>query len=107
MTTALSPGKEARITLVDGTELVARRRPGGSATAPASGLAPVTAAQVATCEGHRPDEGCVFVADDGSVSRLRITTPLAKQSGILHDDVELAANGPSARRVRWDVLRVR
>ena len=40
-------------------------------------------------------------------SRLRITTPLAATSDVAHDDVELSARGPAARRVRWDILRVK
>ena len=100
---ALSPGKTARIVL-DGTELAARRK---TSAGPASGLAAVTAAQIAMCDGKRADEGCFVVGDEGGVSRLRVTTPLAVASTIAHDDVELTAKGPSARRVRWDVLRVR
>ena len=102
--TALSVGKEARIDLVDGTVLIARRR---AASVPANGLAPASADQIAMCEGRRADEGCFLAVAEGSVSRLRITTPLATESVVTHDDVELSAKGPSARRVRWDVLRVR
>lgn len=99
---ALSPGREARITLVDGTELVARRTSGGSA---ASGYAAVTPEQVAMCDGKAPAEGCVSAREEGMVSRLRVTTPLALSTDVAHDDVELSAKGPVARRVRWDVLR--
>ncbi|HSO36502.1 MAG TPA: TIM-barrel domain-containing protein [Labilithrix sp.] len=101
---ALSRGKEARITLADGTELVARRKAGGGA---ASGFAEVSPEQVATCEGKTPDQGCLVAREEGMVARLRITTPLAQESNVAHDDVELSARGPTARRVRWDVLRTR
>ncbi len=101
---ALSPGKDASLTLADGTVLTARRKTAGGV---ASGLAEVTAAQVAMCEGKTPDQGCLVAADAGMVARLRITTPLTATSDIAHDDVELSARGPIARRVRWDVLRTR
>jgi alpha-glucosidase len=93
---ALSPGKEARIVLADGTELVARRKTSGGA---ASGFPAVSADQLATCDG------CFVASEEGMVSRLRVTTPLVAVSDVAHDDVEVSAHGPSARRVRWDVLR--
>jgi len=99
---ALSPGKEARITLKDGTELVAKRNATGGV---ASGLGQVTVAQVATCEGKPADQGCLVAAEDGMVSRLRLTTPLAAANMVAHDDVELSVKGPLPRRIRWDVLR--
>ena len=101
---ALSPGKEARITLADGTELVARRRAGANAS---SGYPLVTAEQIAMCTGKPGGEGCLVASEEGSVSRLRITTPLAAATVVAHDDVELSAKGPLARRIRWDVLRTR
>ena len=101
---ALSPGKEARIVLADGTELVARRKAGGGA---ASGFAEVTPQQIATCEGKPADQGCLVAREEGMVARLRITTPLVAMSDVAHDDVELSAHGPTARRIRWDILRSR
>jgi sulfoquinovosidase len=101
---ALSPGKEARIALADGTTLIARRKAGAAAK---SGLAEVTPEQVALCEGKPADQGCLVARDEGMVARLRVTTPLAAASTIAHDDVELSSQGPAARRVRWDVLRTR
>ncbi|HSO34813.1 MAG TPA: TIM-barrel domain-containing protein [Labilithrix sp.] len=102
---ALSPGKEARLTLADGTELVARRKAGSAGP---SGLVEVAPEQVATCAGRLYSEGCFTVRDEGMVSRLRVTTPLATTSDLVHDDVELhVAKGPVARRIRWDVLRPR
>ncbi len=102
---ALSPGNEARIVLADGTELIARRKASGPPVA--SGLAVATPAEVATCEGQSDATGCVSATDEGAVARLRVTTPKAASSEIAHDDVELVVRGASARRVRWDVLRIR
>ena len=102
---ALSAGAEARITLADGTALVARRSRDSNVHA-ASGYVPVTAEDVAVCKGLGATQGCVVAADEGMVSRLRITTPLAAVAAVAHDDVELSATGTSARRVRWDVLRL-
>ena len=99
---ALSPGKEARIVLADGTELVARRKTGGGV---ASGYAEVTPEQVPTCEGKPADQGCLVAREEGMVARLRITTPLVAKSDVAHDDLELSARGPTARRIRWDVLK--
>ena len=105
MLVALSPGKEARITLADGTELVARRT---TSSAGPSTLAQVTAEQVALCTGRPASEGCFVVGDEGMVSRLRVTTPLATDSDLVHDDVELhVGKGNVARRIRWDVRRPR
>jgi alpha-glucosidase (family GH31 glycosyl hydrolase) len=96
---ALSREAEARITLADGTELVARRKTSGGAS---SGLAAGAPETIATCQ-----DGCFLATEEGSVDRLRVTTPLAATSDVSQDDLELHASGPSARRVRWDVLRLR
>jgi alpha-glucosidase len=101
---ALTPGKEARITLADGTELVARRKTPASARA-ASGYAAVPAEELAMCTGKPASEGCLDAGNEGMVSRLRVTTPLATATDVAHDDLELSAKGPVARRIRWDVLR--
>ena len=103
VTVALTPGKEARIVLADGTELVARRNVGGGSV---SGYAEVPVEQIAMCEGQRADQGCMLATEEGMVSRLRITTPLNNVVTIAHDDVSLSAHGPLARRIRWDVLRL-
>jgi alpha-glucosidase (family GH31 glycosyl hydrolase) len=100
---ALTPGKEARIVLADGTELVARRKATGGA---ASGYGDVAAEQLGMCDGKPADQGCLHASEEGGVSRLRITTPLAAANGVAHDDVELSSKGPLARRIRWDILRV-
>ena len=103
---ALSAGKETRITLADGTELVARRKPSGAVPA-ASGYAVVAANALAMCTDKTPAEGCILAGDEGGVARLRVTTPLALATDVAHEDVELSAKGPLARRIRWDVLRTR
>jgi alpha-D-xyloside xylohydrolase len=97
---ALSPGRDARITLVDGTELVAKRV--ASDAGPPTAIAAVAPEQLVSCPG-----ACFHAADAGGVRRLRITTPLETASRVAHDDVVLEARGPIARRVRWDVLRLR
>ncbi len=106
MIVALSAGKEAHITLADGTELVAKRKPAGSPPA-ASGYAAVAADAIETCAAKAATEGCLLAGDEGGVARLRVTTPLALATSVAHDDVELSAKGPLARRIRWDVLRTR
>jgi alpha-glucosidase (family GH31 glycosyl hydrolase) len=100
---ALTPGKEARIVLADGTELVARRKATGGV---ASGYADVPVEQTQMCDGKTADQGCLHASEEGMVSRLRLTTPLAAATDVAHDDVELSAHGPLARRIRWDVLRI-
>ncbi len=97
----LSAGHEAKTTLADGTELVARRARATVSAAP-SGLAEVLPEQVAQCEA-----GCMNAKAEGGVERLRVTTPLAARFSVTHGDTTLDAKGPSARRVRWDVLRFR
>ncbi len=101
---ALSAGKDATVTLVDGTVLTAKRNAAGGAPAQ-SGYATVPVEQIAMCDGKTPADGCVFASQEGMVSRLRVTTPLAAATDVSHEDVVLSAHGPSARRVRWDVLR--
>lgn len=96
---ALSPGRDARIVLADGTELVARRSVEGGAPSP---LAEVTDDALADCE-----DGCVSAAASGGVDRLRITTPLGAAYAVTHGDVTVESRGPLARRIRWDVLRLR
>jgi alpha-D-xyloside xylohydrolase len=99
---ALSPGKEARMVLADGTVLVARRKATGGVV---SGLPAVPLDQVPMCTGAPADQGCLVATEEGMVSRLRVTTPRVAASDLAHDDLELSAHGPLARRVRWDVMR--
>ena len=104
VTVALSVGKEARITLADGTVLVARRTTNRGA---ASGLADVPPASLPMCESLPEIAGCKSARSEGGVDRLGITTPLASSSHIVEDDVELDVTGAVPRRVRWDVMRLR
>lgn len=88
---ALTPGKEARFVLADGTELVAKRQPAAGAP---SGLAP---GDPQTCT-----DGCV----EDTPSRVRLSTPLVPAHSVVHGDLVLETKGPIARRVRWDVFRL-
>lgn len=96
---ALSAGREAKIVLADGTELVARRI---AASGAPSALPEVAPDALASCES-----GCVNTSADGGVDRLRLTTPLGSQHIVSHGDVMLEVRGPVARRVRWDIQRLR
>ncbi len=95
---ALGPGQTATLALADGTTLTARRlaadegNPGGLPVA-------ADAAEVEACEG------CYLGTTEGDVARLRVTTESAESTTVTLQDVELTASGPSARRIRWDVLR--
>ncbi len=89
-----------RYARVDGTELVATRVAAGAGNPGALSTA-ATAEELATCEG------CFLGAEEGDVDRLRVTTETADASEIVLEDVRLVAKGKSARRVRWDVLRLR
>ncbi|MDB4947281.1 MAG: Alpha-xylosidase [Labilithrix sp.] len=100
---ALGPGRDARIVLADGTELVARRLASAGAV---SGYVAVAPADLAACPGTPEGQGCFAAEQAGGVARLRVTTPLASASEVTHDDVQLSAKGPLARRIRWDVLRL-
>lgn len=101
---ALSPGKDAKFVLADGTTLEAKR---AAAPGAPSALANATPEDVSTCKGLPAEQGCVNVKDEGGVSRLRITSSLATEHTVVHDDVTVTAKGPSARRVRWDIARFR
>ncbi|MCW5836837.1 MAG: hypothetical protein KIS78_30860 [Labilithrix sp.] len=96
---ALSAGREASIVLADGTELVARR---AAASAPPSALPEVAPDALPSCEA-----GCVNASSEAALDRLRVTTPLAPAYAVTHGDVTLEVRGPAARRVRWDVMRLR
>jgi len=96
---ALAAGQEAHLVLVDGTELTAKRasdagNPGSIALAP-------TEADLSTCDG------CYLATKQGDVDRLRVTTTKSAASELTLEDVVLTAKGPSARRLRWDVMRLR
>ncbi|MEZ4298323.1 MAG: glycoside hydrolase family 31 protein [Polyangiaceae bacterium] len=95
---ALAVGQTATFTLADGTSLTATR--GESDAGNPEGLSEVTAlSDVASCEG------CYFRETVGSVERVAVTSALGKSTTLVLGDVELRASGPSARRVRWEVIR--
>lgn len=97
---ALSRGKSTRIVLADGTDLVVRRKDAGGA---ASNLAQVPPNETQTCL-----TGCVAASADGGVDRLRISTAPTTGTVLAHDDIELEVkSSPTARRFRFDVLRIR
>ncbi len=96
---ALSRGKQATITLADGTVLSASRGMSGGAS---SGLAQVAPDQTQTCA-----TGCFAATAEGSVDRLRVSSPPSQTFDASQDDVTFHAQGPLARRVRFDVLRLR
>ncbi len=94
---ALDIGGTATLALDDGTVLTARRvaEPAGS-----GGLAEVTEAEIATCSS------CFVISAAGDVARLRASSAVAASSDMAVGDLRLSAVGPSARRIRWDVLRL-
>jgi len=94
---ALGPGRSAQLILADGTELVAERKAG---LAPTAGVATVAETELAACAL------CSLAAHQGGVDRLRLNGGLERTSELVVDDVRVSAKGPTARRVRWDVLRL-
>jgi alpha-glucosidase (family GH31 glycosyl hydrolase) len=96
---ALSTSGTAKLTLADGTELVAERAPGDAGNP--GGLAEVMASAVADCAS------CFVATSEGDVDRLRVNSALASGSTITIADVKLTVKGGPARRVRWDVLRLK
>lgn len=96
---ALGPGDEARFELADGTVLEARRVPADAGNPGA--LVEVSDEEVQACSG------CFAASAEGDVDRLRISSEIASQSALALADVEVHQAGGPARRVRWDVLRLR
>src|SRR5262249_9037562 len=95
--TALSAGKEAKITLADGTQL----RVGRTSSGAASGLPIVTADALAACDG------CMLATGEGDVGRLRITSASTTSVTIAQDDVQIEVSSPEPRRYRFDIRRLR
>ena len=87
---ALSPGQSAQLTLWDGTVLSAQRAADGPTT-----LTAVDASALPGCALCYADEP----------GRLRANSAVATDSQLSAREVRLSAHGPSARRVRWDVIR--
>jgi glycosyl hydrolase family 31 len=95
---ALPPGGEARLVLVDGTELVAVRSAADQGNP--GGLTEVGAADIEGCAG------CFFANSQGDVERLRVNSEVSVGSEITIADVRLKVIGGPSRRVRWDVRRI-
>ncbi len=96
---ALSPGGHAHFAMADGTTLDADRMPADAGN-PAA-LVHVAERQLADCAS------CWREDAPGDVSRLRLNTPLAVGSDVTLEDVHVVVQGGPARRVRWDVLRLK
>lgn len=97
---ALAPGSRAELTLVDGTVLEARREDAG-------GGGGEEVLDVATPETISSCAGCVLIEETGDVSRVRASSRAEKTTRLRVEDLVLEAKGPEARRIRWDVSRVR
>jgi alpha-glucosidase len=96
---ALGPSGRAHFAMADGTTLDAERLDADAGN-PAS-LASVSAQEIPHCAS-------CFVEDaPGDVARLRVNTALAAGSDVTVKDVHLVVTGGPARRVRWEVLRLR
>jgi alpha-glucosidase (family GH31 glycosyl hydrolase) len=97
---ALSRGQQASITLADGTVLTAARGMSGGVSSGLAGAA--MPADTQTCTA-----GCFLATAEGSVDRLRVSSPPGPSFDATQDDVVFHAQGPVARRYRFDVLRLR
>lgn len=95
---ALPKAGEAKLTLVDGTTLVASRAPGDQGNP--DGLIEAMQGEIDGCSG------CFAESQKGDVHRLRVTTELGTSSTITLSDIKLVVSGGPAKRVRWDVLRL-
>ncbi|MBK8252061.1 MAG: glycoside hydrolase family 31 protein [Polyangiaceae bacterium] len=95
---ALSTGQTASITLADGTVLTAARLESDQGN-------PAQLAQVSTLSETANCESCYFTDSPGNVERAAVTSALSTQSSVQVLDLSLEAKGPSARRIRWEVLR--
>lgn len=98
---ALGPGREATLTLADGTVLTAKR--GVSDEGNPEGLSVVAASALPDCSK------CFSRSFEGDLSRVRANSALASKSTVRIDDLELTATAPDTgpfRRIRWDVLRL-
>jgi alpha-glucosidase (family GH31 glycosyl hydrolase) len=95
---ALGPGGTARLELVDGTVLEARRLDADLGNP--AGLVPVKAGDLADCAS------CFFADERGDTKRLRLNGSLASGSDLTLNDVRVTVTGGPERRVRWEVLRI-
>ncbi|MEZ4374276.1 MAG: glycoside hydrolase family 31 protein [Polyangiaceae bacterium] len=96
---ALSPGGSATFTLADGTVLEATRL---GSDAGAGGLSEVTEADIGDCAS------CFVASSEGDVQRLRANSGMTAESDLSVADVQLKVSGGSvARRIRWDIRRLK
>ncbi|MCC6647344.1 MAG: glycoside hydrolase family 31 protein [Polyangiaceae bacterium] len=95
---ALGPGREAKLTLADGTVLSASRVDSDQGN-PAS-LSPSTAAGLGECAG------CFVTSTRAGLSRVQVNGALAASSELRLGRLVLSSSGGPARRVRWDVTEL-
>ncbi|APR74789.1 Alpha-xylosidase [Minicystis rosea] len=95
---ALPTSGSAKLVLADGTELTAERAPGDAGN---GSLSEVMESAISDCAS------CFVTSSDGDVNRLRANSSLASGSELRIADLKLTVKGGPARRVRWDVLRLK
>ncbi len=96
---ALGAGESAQLTLADGTKLSASRMKNSASANPLQ-LAQVDASALAGCAL------CYRTDALPQLSRLRANSALALASSLPIGDLLLSASGPSAKRIRWDVMEL-
>ena len=90
----VAPNSTARLTLADGTLLEVVR---GADLGNVDSLTEVSAAMLPICSN------CYFSETVGDVQRQRVTSEMAATSSVRFNQLTLHAEGPMARRIRWDV----
>jgi alpha-D-xyloside xylohydrolase len=95
VTVALARGAGASLTLADGTVL--RASPTDEDDTP---LAAVGSNDLVDCAQCRVDDAF------GDTHRIRANTELSPRTRVVVDGTSLSAGGPSARRIRWTLLRL-
>jgi hypothetical protein len=95
---AVGPGGAATFTLADGTVLTVNRLPSDQGN-PAA-LATATDLTFHDCE-H-----CGVADISGAVTRVRLAGTTTAVDTLQLADVKVTSSGPSARRVRWEVLEL-
>jgi hypothetical protein len=88
---ALAPGQSAQLALADGTLLSAAR--GDDAGNPAALVPAADLGACAVCFADQPPH-------------LRVNGALAATSDLTFGQLRLHADGPAARRIRWDVFQL-
>lgn len=95
---ALLPGEEAKLVLVDGTELWAKREATNAGNP--GGLSQVMATEIADCAR------CFVATTEGKVARMRVNSDVEVAFDLTIEDVHVMAKKGPMRRIRWDVSRV-